>query len=135
MATEIFIILIILGILILPILAFIVIYNGLVTLRNRVKNAWAQIDVQLKRRYNLIPNLIETVKGYAKHEKSVFESLKNFVEIIEIHPLFGEYDILVKIQTADIDGIGEVVIKKIRSLKGIVDTKTLIGTKSLSGET
>jgi len=69
------------------------------------------------------------------YEKSVFESLKNVSEIIEIHPLFGEYDILVKIQTEDIDTIGEVVIKKIRALKGIVDTKTLIGTKSLSGET
>ena len=72
MALEIFIIL---GILILPILAFVVIYNGLITLRNRVKNAWAQIDVQLKRRYDLIPNLIETVKGYAKHEKGVFEEV------------------------------------------------------------
>jgi DNA-binding Lrp family transcriptional regulator len=69
------------------------------------------------------------------HEKTVFESLKNVPEIIEIHPLFGEYDILVKIQTVDIDTIGEIVIKKIRALKGIVDTKTLIGTKSLSGET
>ena len=69
------------------------------------------------------------------HEKTVFDSLKNVSEIIEIHPLFGEYDILVKIQTTDIDGIGEVVIKKIRALKGIVDTKTLIGTKSLTGET
>ena len=69
------------------------------------------------------------------HEKTVFDSLKNVSEIIEIHPLFGEYDILVKIQTADIDAIGEIVIKKIRSLKGIVDTKTLIGTKSLTGET
>ena len=69
------------------------------------------------------------------HEKSVFESLKNVPEVIEIHPLFVEYDILVKIQTPDIDTIGEVVIKKIRALKGIVDTKTLIGTKSLSGET
>jgi DNA-binding Lrp family transcriptional regulator len=69
------------------------------------------------------------------HEKTVFESLKNVPEIIEIHPLFGEYDILVKIQTVDIEAIGEIVIKKIRALKGIVDTKTLIGTKSLSGET
>ena len=68
------------------------------------------------------------------YEKSVFESLKNVPEITEIHPLFGEYDILVKIDGADIDAIGEVVIKKIRSLKGVVDTKTLIGTKSLSGE-
>jgi DNA-binding Lrp family transcriptional regulator len=68
------------------------------------------------------------------HEKTVFDSLKTVPEIIEIHPLFGEYDILVKIQTPDIDTIGEVVIKKIRALKGIVDTKTLIGTKSLSGQ-
>ena len=44
-------------------------YNGLVRLRNQVKNAWAQIDVQLKRRHDLIPNLVETVKGYAGHEK------------------------------------------------------------------
>jgi len=49
------------------------IYNGLVRLRNQVKNAWAQIDVQLKRRYDLIPNLVETVKGYAKHERETFE--------------------------------------------------------------
>lgn len=48
-------------------------YNRLITLRNRIKNAWAQIDVQLKRRYDLIPNLVETVKGYAKHERNVFE--------------------------------------------------------------
>ena len=47
-------------------------YNGLVTLRNRVKNGWAQIDVQLKQRADLIPNLVETVKGYAAHEAQVF---------------------------------------------------------------
>jgi LemA protein len=51
------------------------IYNGLVRLRNRTDNAWAQIDVQLKRRYDLIPNLIETVKGYATHEQSTFEQV------------------------------------------------------------
>ena len=50
-------------------------YNGLIQLRNRVKNAWSQIDVQLKRRADLIPNLVETVKGYAKHEKTVFENV------------------------------------------------------------
>jgi len=50
-------------------------YNGLVQLRNRVKEAWSQIDIQLKRRASLIPNLVETVKGYAKHEKEVFENV------------------------------------------------------------
>ena len=50
-------------------------YNRLITLRNRIKNAWAQIDVQLKRRYDLIPNLVETVKGYAKHEREVFQKV------------------------------------------------------------
>jgi len=48
-------------------------YNSLVTLRNRCDNAWSQVDVQLRRRFDLIPNLVETVKGYAKHETGVFE--------------------------------------------------------------
>ena len=52
---------------------FVLTYNGLVQLRNAVKNAWSQIDVQLKRRYDLIPNLVETVKGYAGHEKATLE--------------------------------------------------------------
>jgi LemA protein len=52
---------------------FMFTYNGLVQLRNAVKNAWSQIDVQLKRRYDLIPNLVETVKGYAGHEKDTLE--------------------------------------------------------------
>jgi LemA protein len=52
---------------------FMLTYNGLVQLRNAVKNAWSQIDVQLKRRYDLIPNLVETVKGYAGHEKETLE--------------------------------------------------------------
>lgn len=50
-------------------------YNGFVALRNRAKEAWADIDVQLKRRYDLIPNLVETVKGYASHESSAFENV------------------------------------------------------------
>ncbi|MBZ9578357.1 LemA family protein [Patescibacteria group bacterium] len=50
-------------------------YNRLITLKNRAKEAWADIDVQLKRRYNLIPNLVETVKGYAAHERAVFEKV------------------------------------------------------------
>jgi len=55
--------------------AIVGIYNRLVVLRNRVENAWSQIDVQLKRRYDLIPNLVETVKGYASHESGVFEAV------------------------------------------------------------
>ena len=51
------------------------IYNGLIIARNRCDNSWAQVDVQLRRRYDLIPNLVETVKGYAKHEREVFEKV------------------------------------------------------------
>ena len=51
------------------------IFNSLVQLRQRVKNAWSQVDVQLKRRYDLIPNLVNTVKGYAQHEKATLESV------------------------------------------------------------
>jgi LemA protein len=50
-------------------------YNSLISLRNRCDNSWAQVDVQLKRRYDLIPNLVETVKGYAKHEREVFQNV------------------------------------------------------------
>jgi LemA protein len=57
------------------VVAIVGIYNSLVRLRNRTDNAWAQVDVQLKRRYDLIPNLVETVKGYASHEKSTFEQV------------------------------------------------------------
>jgi len=62
----------IIGILVVIVLFIILLFNSLIRLKNQVKNAWAQIDVQLKRRADLIPNLVETVKGYAKHEKSVF---------------------------------------------------------------
>ena len=53
----------------------IAVFNGLVVLKNRAKEAWSDIDVQLKRRYDLIPNLVETVKGYASHEKEIFEKV------------------------------------------------------------
>ncbi len=69
------IVLVIVGLLIL--VGFVSTYNGLVSLKNAVKNAWAQIDTQLKRRYDLIPNLIECVKGYMEHEKTVFENVVN----------------------------------------------------------
>jgi LemA protein len=61
--------------LVLLVLYVIVTYNGLVSLRNRIENAWAQIDVQLKRRYDLIPNLVETVKGYASHERETLDAV------------------------------------------------------------
>lgn len=66
------VILVLLGIFVL---GLIFIYNRLIILRNRIENAWSQIDVQLKRRYDLIPNLIETVKGYAAHERQVFQKV------------------------------------------------------------
>ena len=56
-------------------LALVLLYNRLVRLRNRTENAWAQVDVQLRRRYDLIPNLVETVKGYASHERATFEEV------------------------------------------------------------
>ncbi len=70
-----FIGLIVLAVLVVAVFVIIGIYNKLVTLRNRFKNAWAQIDVQLKRRYDLIPNLVETAKGYIKHERGTLEAV------------------------------------------------------------
>ena len=66
---------IIIGVVVVLAIILFILYNGLVRLRNRVKNAWAQIDVQLKRRYDLIPNLVETAKGYMKHERETLESV------------------------------------------------------------
>jgi LemA protein len=67
--------LIIIAVVVLILLYLVLSYNRLVKLRNRIANAWAQIDVQLRRRYDLIPNLVETVKGYARHEKETFEAV------------------------------------------------------------
>lgn len=68
-------IIIVLAIIVILVLYFIGIYNSLVKLRNQVKNAWSQIDVQLKRRHDLIPNLIETVKGYMTHERETLQNV------------------------------------------------------------
>lgn len=66
---------IILAIILFAIIAVIGLYNNLITARNKVRNAFAQIDTQLQRRFDLIPNLVETVKGYASHEKEVLENI------------------------------------------------------------
>jgi LemA protein len=66
---------IILGVIVIVVLAAIAIYNKLVRLRNTVKTSWSDIDVQCKKRYDLVPNLVETVKGYASHERTVFEKV------------------------------------------------------------
>ncbi len=69
------VLLVFLGIIVVGIMWIVGIYNSLVRFRNQVKNAWSQIDVQLKRRHDLIPNLIETAKGYMKHERETLQSL------------------------------------------------------------
>lgn len=66
---------ILIAVIVLALIVFIVQYNGLVRLRNRIDNAWSQIDVQLQRRHDLIPNLVETVKGYAAHERETLENV------------------------------------------------------------
>ncbi len=68
---------VVLGILVVGLIVAVLLYNSLVRARNRVDNSWSQIDVQLKRRYDLIPNLVETVKGYAAHERATFEAVTN----------------------------------------------------------
>lgn len=75
MGTGTVVLLVILAIIVFGILFFVSIYNKLIQLKNRFKNAFAQIDVQLKRRYDLIPNLVETAKGYMKHEREVLEAV------------------------------------------------------------
>ena len=77
MSTGLIIGIIIIAIIVILVIWYVVTYNSLISLRNRVKDQWSQIDVQLKRRADLIPNLVETVKGYAKHEKSTLDEVIN----------------------------------------------------------
>ena len=72
--TALIIVLVVIALLIIFVIA---VYNALIRLRNQVDNAWSQIDVQLKRRHDLIPNLVETAKGYMKHERGTFEAITN----------------------------------------------------------
>ncbi len=64
-------------------------------------------------------------------EKNAFEELKRIPEIVEIHPLFGEYDFIAKIETRDFDELGEVILDRIRKISGVVETKTLTGVNFL----
>lgn len=68
-------VIVIVAIVVVLVIAFVVMYNGLVRLRNRIDNAWSQIDVQLQRRHDLVPNLVETVKGYAAHERETLDAV------------------------------------------------------------
>jgi len=78
---------IILAILILLVGSFVYLYNRLVTLKNRVDNAWSQIEVQLKRRHDLIPNLVETVQGYVEHERETLEKVtKARQQAVDVDP-------------------------------------------------
>jgi DNA-binding Lrp family transcriptional regulator len=65
------------------------------------------------------------------HEPEVYTKLSKTSEVVEVHPLFGEFDLIAKIEVEDFEKLGELVIKKIRSIKGVTDTKTLTGAQSL----
>ena len=71
------VVIVVVAIVVLLLLVLVGMFNKLVRLRNRAENAWAQVDVQLRKRYDLIPNLVETVKGYAAHERGTFEAVTN----------------------------------------------------------
>ena len=73
----IWVVIVVVAIVVLLLLFLVGMFNKLVRLRNRAENAWAQVDVQLRKRYDLIPNLVETVKGYAAHERGTFEAVTN----------------------------------------------------------
>jgi DNA-binding Lrp family transcriptional regulator len=65
------------------------------------------------------------------HEHEVYTKLSKVPEIVELHPLFGEFDLIAKVDAGDFEKLGDLVVNKIRSIKGVIDTKTLTGTESL----
>lgn len=69
------------------------------------------------------------IKAAPAHEHEVYNKLSKIQEIIELHPLFGEYDLIAKIEGEDFEKLGDIVINKIRAIEGVIDTKTLTGTK------
>ena len=104
MSTLIIIILVVLAIVVLPVIFVIALYNGLVQLRNRYKNAFAQIDVQLKRRYDLIPNLVESVKAFMTHERETLEAViqaRNMASSAREHATPGDAASIQQLSTAD----------------------------------
>jgi len=101
---------ILLAIIVALILYVIGIYNSLINLRNRVKNAFAQIDVQLTRRYDLIPNLIEAVKGYMKHERETLDAVIN-----------ARNAAISNLETAKVDPSNADAIKKLGAAEGLLE--------------
>jgi DNA-binding Lrp family transcriptional regulator len=65
------------------------------------------------------------------HEHEIYTKLSKIPEIVEVHPLFGEFDLIAKVEPEDFEKLGTLVVEKIRSIKGVIDTKTLTGTQSL----
>ena len=119
---------IILGVVALLILALVLLYNRLVSLRNRVENAWAQVDVQLKRRYDLIPNLVETVKGYASHERETFEAVTAARTRAHVEALAAKYE-----RARPAPWVAEYDVRRLAGIVGIdIRVKELEGKFKLS---
>jgi len=103
-ASTLVVILVVVALLVLPILLLIGLYNGLVQLRNRYKNAFAQIDVQLKRRYDLIPNLVESAKAFMTHERETLEAViqaRNMASSAREHAAAGDAGAIQQLASAE----------------------------------
>ena len=118
-------------------------YNSFVVLRNRVKDQWAQIDVQLKRRFDLIPNLVETVKGYASHEKDTLEGVKNYSiavkekgeDIIFLRKIVnGGTDESYGVRVAKLAGVPKVVTQRANEILKKIERKNVLVNKNSEKE-